>query len=216
MITGILGRKIKQSQQYTENGVRIPVTLVEAGPCTVLQIKTIEKDGYSAVQLGFGTKREKNLSKPALGHFKKAGVQTSLPRFLRELRLNEEALTTDGEALKLGTVIAAGDVLQPGDTIRVTGISKGKGFAGVVKRHGFSGGPRTHGQSDRERAPGSVGQGTTPGRVYKGKRMAGRSGTDQVTVRNLKVVTIDSEKNIIAIKGVIPGHTNSMVIISKE
>ena len=126
MITGILGRKIKQSQQYTEKGVRIPVTLVEAGPCTVVQIKTKEKDGYSAVQLGFGIKRQKNLTKPVIGHLKKAGVQESLPRFLRELRLSEEALQTEGETIKLGTIIAAGDVLQPGDTIRVTGISKGK------------------------------------------------------------------------------------------
>lgn len=206
MIQAILGQKITQDQAFTEEGIRIPVTHIIAGPCPVVSIKTIDKDGYEKIQLGFGQKKPSRLTKQILGHVKRAGLDKNPPRFLREVK---------GENLKVGDVVKVGDVLNVGDKIQVTGISKGKGFQGVVRRHHFKGGPRTHGQSDRERAPGSIGQTTTPGRVYKGKRMAGRMGNDRVTIKKLKVVSIDSEKNLLTVKGLIPGGRNSLLIIQK-
>ncbi len=206
MTSTILGTKIGQSQQFTPDGKRIPVTIVAAGPCWVTQV--VDGGTYSNIQLAFGT--TKHITKAVAGHIKKAGLDIQ-PRFLREIRVQN--LNDD---IKVGSQINVGDVLTVGDAIRVTGISKGKGFAGVVKRHGFAGGPRTHGQSDRERAPGSVGSGTTPGRVYRGKRMAGRMGGERVTVRGLQVVSIDPEKNLLTIKGVVPGAKNGLLIIQKE
>ena len=215
MLPAFIGRKIRQTQTFSDSGVRIPVTLIEAGPCVVVQIKTAEKDGYTSVQLGLGSKRVKNVSKPVLGHVKKAGVGEQPPRFLSEIRIWDQNVLAN-EALKVGAKILVDQVFTVGDKISVSGVSKGKGFAGVVKRHGFSGGPRTHGQSDRERAPGSVGQTTTPGRVYKGKRMAGRMGGQQATLTHLSVIAMDSAKNLLTVKGLIPGARGSLVTIHKE
>lgn len=201
MLNSILGTKLGQSQMFDQIGKRIPVTAVQAGPCWITSI------GSGRLQLGFGT--TKHLTKPQEGQFKKAGLDKK-PRFLREIA------SSDLTNLSVGQEIKASDVFSPGDAVRVTGTSKGKGFAGVVKRHGFHGGPRTHGQSDKERSPGSIGQTTTPGRVYKGKRMAGHMGVETVTVRGLKVVAVDSEKNILTIKGLVPGARNGLLIISKE
>ena len=203
----LLGKKIGQSQKFLEDGTRIPVTMLNIGGNTVVQVKTDEKDKYSAVQLGFGVK--KNPRPSILGHAKKAGIKTA-PSFLQETRV----VRVDLEALpKIGDIVNAQDVFKSGDVVDVIGISKGKGYAGVVKRHHFKGGPRTHGQSDRERAPGSIGQTTTPGRVYKGKRMAGRMGQDRVTIENLQIADVTNE--MLLIKGLVPGGRNSLVIIKK-
>jgi len=184
----LLGKKLKQSQMFLENGFRIPVTHIQVGGNVVVGFKTKEKDKYSAIQLGFGTKKNP----------------------IREVRLaNSDATSIP----PLGTIIKATEVFKPGDIVDVIGISKGKGYAGVVKRHHFKGGPRTHGQSDRERAPGSIGQTTTPGRVYKGKRMAGRMGHERVTIQNLMIVDVGEER--IFIKGLVPGSINSLVMIKK-
>ncbi|MBI4065242.1 50S ribosomal protein L3 [Candidatus Gottesmanbacteria bacterium] len=208
MITAILGTKIDQSQSFIEDGKRIPVTTIQAGPCWIVRIS--DMGSYQNLQLGFGT--TKHLSKALAGHIKKAGLEQK-PRFLREIRLKT---VTDIGDLKVGAEVKVSDVFAPGDAVSVTGTSKGKGFAGVVKRHGFAGGPRTHGQSDRERAPGSIGQTTTPGRVYRGKRMAGRMGGDRVTVSGLHVVSINPEKNILTIKGLVPGGRTGLLLIQKE
>lgn len=174
----------------------------------MVQVKTEEKDGYVALQLGLGARREKVVKRPILGHIKKAGLKT-IPRFLREVRLEEKTDLKPGEEVKIE------DVLQPGDLVNVTGTSKGKGFAGVVKRWGFAGGPHTHGQSDRERAPGSIGATTSPGRVLKGKRMAGRMGQEQVTMRHLSVVATDPELNLIWVRGLVPGVKGGLVLVRK-
>lgn len=208
MINAILGIKKEQTQKFTSQGERVPVTRIQAGPCVVVQVKKQEKDGYLAVQLGLGAKKEKRTKKPVLGHVKKAGLAT-IPRFLREVRLEEEIALKPGEEIKLS------DVLKPGDLVNVTGISKGKGFAGVVKRWGFAGGPRTHGQSDRERAPGSIGSTTTPGRVLKGKKMAGRMGGEKITVRNLLVMELEPEENLLLVKGLVPGNKRGLLLIKK-
>lgn len=208
MVHAILGTKWIQSQAFTEDGKRIAVTVVSAGPCWVTQITEFGR--FANIQLAYDT--AKHQTKPLAGHIKKAGL-TIKPRFLREIRLSNVG---DLGNLSLGSEVKVGDVFVPGDVVRVTGKSKGKGFAGVVKRHHFAGGPKTHGQSDRERAPGSIGQTTTPGRVYRGKRMAGRMGGETVTARGLRVVAIDPEKNLLTISGVVPGGRNSLLIIQKE
>ncbi|KKR30288.1 50S ribosomal protein L3 [Candidatus Woesebacteria bacterium RIFCSPHIGHO2_01_FULL_39_32] len=214
MLNTILGSKQKMSQTFVE-GTRVAVTWIKVGPCVVTQIKNIEKDGYWAVQLGFGNRNLKNTSKPLQGHLRKSTqnskfkIQNKMPRFLREVRLDSEP------EFKVGDIISVSDVFKKGDVIAITGTSKGKGFAGVVKRWGFHGGPRTHGQSDRERAPGSIGQGTTPGRVLKGKKMAGRMGGDRVTVKNLIVVDVDKEAGLIAVSGPVPGVPGGLLIIKK-
>ena len=198
-MAGILGKKIGMTQLYREN-LEIAVTAVEAGPCCVTQVKTVEKDKYNAVQLGFG--ESKKLSKAEKGHLKGNGDY----RYLRELR------TDDVKGYEVGQKIDV-TIFKPGDLVQVEGISKGKGFAGGVKRYHFRGGPKTHGQSDRHRAPGSVGSTTTPGRVFKGLRMAGHMGDRKVTVRNLEVVEVDQAKNIVLLKGAIPGGKNGLVLI---
>lgn len=190
---------------FTAQGKRIPVTLIQAGPCWITNIE--DTPSYKSIQLGFGTTR--HVSKAEEGHTKKAGLTNKL-RFLRSFDVD------DVRDVKPGSEIKVGDIFAVGDVIRITGTSKGKGFAGVVKRHGFAGGPRTHGQSDRERAPGSIGQTTTPGRVYRGKRMAGRMGSDRVTQRGLTVVAIDAYTNMLTIKGLVPGGQNGLLIIQKE
>lgn len=208
MINTILGSKGVNSQTFVE-GFKVPVTKVTAGPCVVTQIKQMDRDGYWAIQLGFGIKAAKNTTKPLRGHLKETSKDKTFPRNLREVRVDKEP------EFKVGDVIDVSSIFKPGDIIAVTGTSKGKGFAGVVKKHGFAGGPRTHGQSDRERAPGSIGQTTTPGRVYRGKRMAGRMGSQKVTVKNLHVISINPETNEMEISGQIPGTSGSLVIIQK-
>jgi len=186
--------------------MRIPVTTIAVGPCRVMRVR--DMGTFTNVQIAYGI--AKHSTKPISGHIKKAGV-TQKPRFLKDVRTER-----DDNEIKPGTVISVSDVFSAGDAIRVTGVSKGKGFEGVVKRHGFAGGPRTHGQSDKERAPGSIGQTTTPGRVYKGKRMAGRMGGNQVTVIGLRVFAVDSQKNQLIIKGLVPGSRGGLLLVQKE
>lgn len=201
---GILGYKRGMARIYDDEGVFVPVTVIEAGPCTVTQLKTAERDGYRAVQLGFGETKPQRLSSAERGHLSasKAGDL----RHLREFRVDE----LDG--IELGDVIDAG-VFEKGDTVHVTGISRGLGFAGTIKRHNFSRQRKTHGQTDRERAPGSAGAGTTPGKTFKGKRSAGRMGGERVTVRNLEVMVADPARNLLAIRGAVPGHKDGLVFV---
>src|SRR5260221_2566466 len=204
----ILGSKMEMSQTYVD-GSRVPVTKVLVGPCVVTQIKKEEKDGYWAIQIGFGEKKLKNTTKQIKGQLK-AVLQKDTkmaPRYLREVR------TTEEPKYKIGDIIKVSDIFVSGDLISVSGISKGKGFAGGVKRWHFSGGPKTHGQSDRQRAPGSIGQGTTPGRVYKGKHMAGHMGVDTVSYKGIEVIAVDKEANLITLKGGVPGPVGGLVIL---
>ncbi len=207
-MVGLLGRKIGMTRIFGEDGTHIPVTVIEAGPCFVSQIKTPEKDGYSAVQLGFLAKKEKRTTKPLLGHFKKANLKPM--RILREFRDFDI-----GKEIKLGDQIGV-EVFEPGDIIDVSGSTKGRGFQGVVKRHGFHGGPKTHGQSDRLRAPGSIGQSSYPSRVLKGLKMAGHMGNRRVTIKNLIVVKVIPEQNLLLVRGGVPGSVNSILEIKKK
>lgn len=202
MINGLLGRKVGMTQIFNEKGEVIPVTVLEVGPCYITQIRTRDRDGYEAVQLGFEEVKERKLTKPELGHLK--GVKPL--RHLREFKVD----TLDG--LELGQQVDV-SIFKPGDKIDVSGTSKGKGFAGVVKRHHFRGGPKTHGQSDRHRAPGSSGSTTTPGRVLPGTRRAGQMGNERVTIQNLHVVQSDPEKNLLVIRGSVPGATEGLLMI---
>ncbi len=206
MIHGLLGRKIGMMQYFTEKGMAIPVTVISAGPCIVTQIRTPERDGYSAVQLGYEQVEPRKLTKPQQGHLKASGG--TMLRYLREFKAD------DPQAHNLGEVVTV-ELFKPGQKVDVSGTSKGRGFAGVVKRHGFRGGPKTHGQSDRHRAPGSIGAGTTPGRVWKGQRMAGRMGGQRVTIQNLEVVEVLPEQNLLLVKGSVPGARNSLLQIRK-
>ncbi len=202
----LLGIKQIQTQRFLQNGKRTPVTVIKIDDNRITGVKTQDLHGYTALQMGLGTK--KNPSKAALGNAKKAQFDT-VSYHLKEFRM------ADVQTDLVGTTVAVDTVFQPGDKVQVTGVSKGKGFAGVVKRHNFRGGPRTHGQSDRERHPGSIGQTTTPGRVYKGKRMAGRMGQDTITVKNLTIVGMDPVAKLLLIDGLVPGVKNSMVIVTK-
>lgn len=204
MINGLIGKKIDQVQMFLEDGTRVPVSRVRIGLNVVTQIKSKDQNGYSAIQLGFDTRKKSTRS--LTGHSKKAGMEKT-PRFFREVRVD------DVSDFEIGKNISTADVFKAGDVVDVTGTSKGKGYAGVVKRHHFKGGPRTHGQSDRERAPGSIGQTTTPGRVYKGKKMAGRMGNETVTVKNLEVVDVDDSN--LFVKGLIPGVKDGLVVVRK-
>ncbi|MFC2002376.1 50S ribosomal protein L3 [Chloroflexota bacterium] len=203
MIQGIIGKKLGMTQVFRDNGRMEAVTAIEAGPCTVVQVKTTAKDGYNAVQFGFG--EMKRVNSPERGHFKGLGQF----RYLRELRLD------NGEAVETGQKVDA-SLFKTGDKVNVTGVSKGKGFAGVVKRHHFAGGPKTHGQSDRHRHPGSIGATTSPGRVFKGQRMAGHMGDNQVTVQQLEVVEADPARNLLLVKGAVPGARNGLLLIIKK
>jgi len=205
MLKGLLGKKIGMTQIFDDAGVAYPVTIIEAGPCYVTQIRRPESEGYSAVQLGFGEIHPKRLSGGELGHLK--ALELPPLRFLREFR-------SKSPDVSVGDVMKA-DVFASGEHVDVVGTSKGKGFAGGVKRYHFRGGPKTHGQSDRHRAPGSRGSGTTPGRVYKGARGAGHMGDDRVTVQNLKVVLVDVERNLIGVHGAVPGPKGGLVIIKE-
>ncbi len=202
MIQGIVGKKIGMTQIFAPDGRIIGITAIEAGPCVVTQVKTKSKDGYESVQVGFG--QVKKVNAPQAGHLGKLGKI----RHLKEITADET------DAIELGTKIDA-SMFTKGEEVDVTGISKGKGFAGGVKRYHFHGGPKTHGQSDRHRAPGSVGSTTTPGRVLKGQRMAGHMGSDQVTVRNLRVMEADAARNLLLVRGAIPGPVGSMVVVHK-
>ncbi len=202
MIMGILGKKVGMTQVFLADGTVEAVTAIEAGPCVVTQVKTQEKEGYDAVQLGFGT--SKRLNNPEKGHLKGLGL---FPH-LREFKVDS---TKD---LQVGQKVDAG-LFKAGERVDITGISKGKGYAGVVKRYHFRGGPKTHGQSDRLRAPGAIGSTTFPGRVYKGKHMSGHMGAAQVTVKNLKVVQAEPAKNLLLIEGAVPGAENGLVLVCK-
>ena len=203
MTLGIMGKKLGMTQVFRENGKMEAVTAIEAGPCAVIQVKTVAKEGYNAAQLGFG--ETKRLKSPQRGHLKGLGQF----RYLQEFRVD------DTEAIKLGQKVDV-SLFKAGDLVDITGVSKGKGFAGVVKRHHFAGGPKTHGQSDRHRAPGSIGATTTPGRVFKGMRMAGHMGNSRVTVRHLEVFEADPARNLLLVKGAVPGGRNGLLMIRKS
>jgi large subunit ribosomal protein L3 len=205
MLKGLIGKKVGMTQIFDEAGAAVPVTLIEAGPCYVTQVRTSETDGYSAVQLGFEEVKPKRLSGGQLGHLKR----NNLPplRFLREFRAKDAELK-EGESLTVA-------LFAVGDTVDVIGTSKGKGFQGGVKRYHFHGGPKTHGQSDRNRAPGSRGSGTTPGRVWKGARGPGHMGNERVTSQNLRVVLVDTERNLLGVRGAVPGAKGGLVVINE-
>ncbi|MDA8979453.1 50S ribosomal protein L3 [Chitinophagales bacterium] len=200
----ILGKKIGMTSVFTENGTKMPCTVLSIGPCVITQIKTEETDGYNAVQLGYGEKSEKNTPKPLKGHFKKAGVDPVAKLFeVRDFNFDKNV----GDEITI-------DIFEEGEEIAVVGNSKGKGFQGVVKRHGFSGvGMQTHGQHNRGRAPGSIGMASTPSKVLKGQRMAGRMGNDRVKVKGLKIIKLIAEENLMVVKGSVPGHKGSYIIV---
>ena len=205
MLKGLIGKKIGMTQIFDDQGAALPVTLIEAGPCYVTQIRRPKKEGYSAVQLGFGEANPKRLTGGTLGHLKANEIPPL--RFLREFRIKELNV-------KIGEKVTV-DTFTLGERVDVIGTSKGKGFAGTVKRYGFRGGPKTHGQSDRQRAPGSRGSGTTPGRVYKGARSAGHMGRDRVTIQGLKIVLVDAERNLIGVNGAVPGPKGGLIMIKE-
>jgi len=206
MFKGLIGKKIGMTQIFDESGAALPVTLIEAGPCFVTQVRRVETEGYSAVQLGFGEVKPKRLTGGQLGHLKR----TNLPplRFIREFRA-KEIQVNEGDKVDVS-------IFALGEKVDVSGVSKGKGFAGGVKRYHFRGGPKTHGQSDRLRAPGSNGSTTTPGRVYKGHRGPGHMGSESVTAQNLKVVLVDAERNVIGVNGSVPGSRGGLVVIKES
>ena len=207
-MSGIIGRKMGMSSVYNNDGNIVPVTVIKAGPCQVVTIKTADKDGYQALQLGFGSRKEKNISKPVLGQYKKNNLTPSY--ILKEFRFPEISNYKIGDEIKV-------DFFKEGEKIKVRSKSKGKGFQGVMRRHGFGGvGGTTHGQSDRLRAPGSIGASSYPSRVFKGQRMAGRMGYDNVTISNLSVVKILPEQNLILVKGAVPGSINTIVELIKK
>jgi len=207
MLKGLIGKKIGMTQIFDEEGAAIPVTIIEAGPCYVTQIRSEKTNGYSAVQLGFQETKPKRLTGGQLGHLKK----NDLPplKFLREFR------TKDLDGLEEGQEITVDQVFNVGDYVDVIGKTKGKGFAGVVKRYGFGGGPKTHGQSDRQRAPGSIGATSGTARVFPGKKMPGHMGNKRKTIQNLKVVLVDGERNLLAVRGAVPGPKGGVVVIKE-
>ena len=204
-MNGLLGKKLGMTSVFDDAGQVIPCTVIEAGPCVVTQIKTKDRDGYEAVQIGFESKPERLMTKPLKGHFAKANTKPM--RIVREFRGNGVSEYQPGQEIKVAAVFAKGD------TVSVIGTSKGRGFQGVVKRHHFGGGFRTHGQSDRERAPGSIGSSSHPSRVFKGMRMAGRMGNERVTSQNNRVALVDAERNLLAVSGSVPGAKGGVVII---
>lgn len=205
MLTSILGTKIGMTQIFDKTGNVIPVTVIAAGPCIVTGLRTKEKDGYTAVQLGYGDVKEKSLNKPDAGQFKKLNIAPR--KVLQEFRLSDVAGYQLGQEIKV-------DIFKEGDYVDVTGVSKGKGFAGTVKRHNFGGGPQTHGQSDRQRAPGNVGS-QRPQRVLKGQKMAGHLGDENITIMKMKIVAVDNEKNFMLLEGSVPGVKNGLLVIKK-
>ena len=202
---GLIGRKLGMTQVYTDEGFLIPVTVLEAGPCPVLQVKTVEKDGYSAVQVGFGELKEKRTTKPEKGHAAKFGAKA--PRWLREFRVAE------GTEIKSGDTLTVSQ-LEVGSRVDVVGTSKGKGFQGVVKRHGFAGGPASHGSKTGD-LPGSIGASAWPSHVIKGRRLPGQMGNARVTSRNLRVIKVDTDRNLVLVEGAVPGASNGFVVIRR-
>jgi large subunit ribosomal protein L3 len=207
MVKGIIGKKVGMTRIFDQAGNSVPVTVIEAGPCPIVQLKSNSESGYYGVQLGFGEKRKTLFTKSELGHFAKAKLEPK--RFLREIRSEKTEGFSVGEEVKV-------DIFKPGQRVNVTGVSKGLGFQGGVRRHHFAGGPKSHGQSDRLRAPGSVGASSFPSRTFKGQRMAGRMGGTRVTVKNLRVVEVDPQKNILVLEGAVPGKNNSLLTIKKK
>jgi large subunit ribosomal protein L3 len=205
----ILGKKVGMTQIFDERGEVVPITVIEAGPCFIAQVKTEKRDGYTAIQMGFDEVEPKRLTRPEAQHLRKSGLPAL--RFLREFRLSEDEVGSFAEGQRI-TV----DVFQVGELVDVIGTSKGRGFAGVMKRHGFKGGSMTHGQSDRQRSPGSIGACKTPGRIVKGKRMAGHMGDVRVTAQHLKVVMVDPERNLLALRGAVPGAKNGLLVIQQS
>ena len=203
MFKGLIGRKVGMTQVFDDDGIARPVTLIEAGPCYVTQVKTVEKDGYSSVQIGFDEVKPKRLTRGQKGHLER----NNLPplKVLREFKTKSPEVA-EGDQLSV-------EIFETGERVDIVGTSKGRGFAGVVKRYHFAGGPKTHGQSDRQRAPGSLGSGTTPGRVFKGKRGPGRMGNERVTSPNVRVALVDPERNLIAVDGSVPGPKGGLVIV---
>lgn len=205
-MSGIIGRKLGMTQIFDESGAVVPVTVIEAGPCPVVQVRTEDKDGYAAVQLGFGAQKDSRATRAEKGHATKAGLETA-PRVLKEFRFDEapsvgENVTVDG--------------FERGIRVKVTGVTKGRGFQGVMKRHGFGGGRASHGATRVHRAPGSIGAGTNPSRVIKGKKMPGHMGHAQQTVRNLLVAKVDAERNLLYVRGAVPGPVNGVVFVTKQ
>jgi len=203
---GLIGKKIGMTRIFNDEGVQIPVTVIEAGPCPVVQVRSQEQDGYKAVQLGFGARKDKRASRAEVGHAAKAGLETA-PRLMREFRVD------DGQDYEVGQQLTV-ELFEAGDRVKVTGRSKGRGFQGVVKRYGFAGRPASHGHP-MSRTPGSLGPGTDPSRVIKGKKMPGRMGGDRASIRNMQIVRVDGERNLLFVKGGVPGARNSFVLISK-
>ena len=206
MKKAIIGRKVGMTQIFDENGVAIPVTVIEAGPCTVVQVKTTETDGYDAVQLGYGEVKENKVNKPEKGHFTKGNVKPT--KHLREFRVDNASEVKVGDEIKV-------DIFAEGDTVDIQGKTKGKGFQGVIKRHGQSRGPMGHG-SMYHRRPGSMGPTSTPGRVFKGKKLPGRMGNNTITIQNLEVVSVDLDKNVILVKGSVPGANGAILKIKSS
>ena len=203
MSIGMIGKKLGMTQVFAKDGTLVPVTVILAEPCTVMQVRTPERDGYSAVQLGFGEQKPQRLPKAAVGHRKKAGKMAARLREFRDA----------GENLEVGGTVKIGDLFRAGDRVDVTGVSKGKGYAGVIKRHGFSGFPGSHGTHEYFRHGGSIGNRSFPGRVFKGKRMAGRMGGTRVTTQNLTVVDVKADENLLLVQGAIPGGKNGFLIV---
>jgi large subunit ribosomal protein L3 len=204
---GLIGKKLGMSNIFAYDGILVPVTVIEAGPCSIINIRTKDKNGYEALQLGFGARKEKNISKPVLGQFKKTDQSpAAILKEFKNFKISD---------FKIGDKVSV-EIFKEGDTVKVTGKSKGKGFQGVMRRHNFGGvGGTTHGQSDRLRAPGSIGASSYPSRVFKGQKMAGRMGNEQVTISNLIVIKIINDKNILMVKGAVPGSINSIIEINK-
>ncbi|MEA2020947.1 MAG: 50S ribosomal protein L3 [Candidatus Caldatribacteriota bacterium] len=205
MAEGILGEKVGMTKVFTEKGESVPVTVIIAGPCSVIQKKDTEKDGYNAIQLGFKSIKKNKASKPIIGHYSKSTIEPL--RYLREFKINDSKKYTLGQEIKV-------DIFKQGEKVTVIGISKGKGFAGGIKRHNFSGGPKTHGQKEYYRSVGSVGA-TDAARVFKGQKLPGHMGTDRVNIKNLEVIRVDTERNLLLVKGSVPGAKGEMLIINK-
>ena len=205
-MAGLIGKKIGMTRIFDEEGIQVPVTVIEVGPCPVVQVRSEERDGYEAVQLGFGTQKAKRTTRAEMGHAAKAGLETA-PRLIREFPVE------NGEAYEVGQELTV-ELFEPGDRVKVTGRSKGRGFQGVVKRHGFAGRPASHGHP-MSRTPGSIGPGTDPSRVIKGKKLPGRMGGARTTIRNMKIVRVDGERNLLFVKGGVPGSRDGYVLISK-
>jgi len=203
---GLIGKKVGMTTIFNDKGEFVPVTVIEAGPCPIVQVKSKDKEGYNAVQLGFGEKRKTLFAKPILGHFEKSGIEPK--KYLKEMKVEDVSNYKVGQELKV-------DIFSVGEKVDVIGTSKGLGFQGTMRRHNFKGGPKSHGQSDRQRAPGSIGGSSYPSRVFKGQKMAGRMGDEKVTLKNILVVGVDPTKNLLLVRGGVPGKPNGFLTVRK-